>query len=93
MKLISRIKRQNNNTIAEAVAREVETKKEKVLKKNLINLLRDDKRGHKHAKYAERLDDFILKIVDRKEDPDMTAAISFEDQTIYISDGFLLEGI
>lgn len=82
-----------NKKLIEARAREVETKKEKVLKKYLMNLLRDDKRGHKHAKYAERLEDFILKIVDRNREPKMTAAISFDEQTIYISDGFLMGGI
>ena len=82
-----------NKKLIEARAREVETKKEKVLKKYLMNLLRDDKRGHKHAKYAERLEDFILKIVDRNREPEMTAAVSFDEQTIYISDGFLMCGI
>ena len=75
--------------IIEATAREVSTKREKVLKKRLLALLRDDGQGHKHAKYAERLEDFIIKIVSHKEDPRMTAAISFEEATIYISDGFL----
>lgn len=79
--------------IIEAAAREVRTKREKVLKKRLMALLRDDGQGHKHAKYAERLEDFILKIVSHKEDPEMTAAISFEEATIYISDGFLQEGL
>ena len=75
--------------IVEAPAREVSTKREKVLKKRLLALLRDDGQGHKHAKYAERLEDFIIKIVPFDEDPTMTAAVSFEDVTIYISDGFL----
>jgi hypothetical protein len=82
-----------NKNLIEARAREVETKRERVLKKYLMALLRDDKRGHKHAKYAERLEDFILKIVDRNKDPKMTAAVSFEEQAIYISDGFLIGGI
>ena len=82
-----------NKNLIEARAREVETKRERVLKKYLMALLRDDRRGHKHAKYAERLEDFILKIVDRNKDPKMTAAVSFEEQTIYISDGFLMGGI
>lgn len=82
-----------NKNLIEAQAREVETKRERVLKKYLMALLRDDRRGHKHAKYAERLEDFILKIVDHKKDPEMTAAVSFEEQTIYISDGFLMGGI
>ena len=75
--------------IIEATAREVMTRREQLLKKKLIALLRDDGKGHKHAKYAERLEDFIVKIVDSNEDPEMTAAVSFEEVTIYISDGFL----
>jgi hypothetical protein len=75
--------------ISEATAREVMTKREQALKRKLIALLRDDGKGHKHAKYAERIEDFIIKIVDRKQDPEMTAAVSFDDATIYISDGFL----
>lgn len=75
--------------IREATAREVSTKRERILKKKLIALLRDDGKGHKHAKYAERLEDFIVKIVPFDEDPSMTAAVNFEEATIYISDGFL----
>ena len=75
--------------IIEATAREVSTKREKVLKKRLLALLRDDGQGHKHAKYAERLEDFIIKIVDHKKNPRMTAAVNFDEATIYISDGFL----
>lgn len=83
----------NSTEIVEATAREVSTKRETVLKKRLLALLRDDRRGHKHAKYAERLEDFIIKIVPFDEDPEMTAAINFDDATIYISDGFLKGGI
>ena len=75
--------------IIEATAREVSTKREKILKKRLLALLRDDGQGHKHAKYAERLEDFIIKIVSYKENPRMTAAVNFDEATIYISDGFL----
>ena len=82
-------KKLNSTEIVEATAREVSTKREKVLKKKLLALLRDDGQGHKHAKYAERLEDFIIKIVPYDEDPEMTAAISFDEATIYISDGFL----
>lgn len=77
----------------EAAPREVMTKREKVLKKRLIALLRDDGKGHRHAKYAERLEDFILKIVSLEDDPEMTAAVNFEEVTIYISEGFLVGGI
>ena len=69
--------------------REFMTTKEARLKKKLIDLLRDDGHGHHHAKFAERLEDFIVKIVLRKDDPDMTCAVSWEDITIYISEGFI----
>ena len=77
--------------IIEAAPRETMTKREKALKKKLIALLRDDGKGHRHAKYAERLEDFIVKIVAIKDDPKMTAAVNFEDVTIYISEGFLTD--
>ena len=75
----------------EAAPREVMTKREKALKKKLIALLRDDGKGHRHAKYAERLEDFIVKIVALEDDPEMTAAVNFEEVTIYISEGFLTD--
>ena len=75
--------------VIEATEREIMTKKEQLLKKKLIALLKDDGKGHKHAKYAARLEDFIIKIVDSEKDPEMTAAVSFDEATIYISDGFL----
>lgn len=65
------------------------TQKEQALKKRLIALLRDDGKGHHHAKYAARLADFDIQIVPVKEDPNFTAAISFEDGIIYISEGFI----
>ena len=70
------------------VEKEFMTDKEQRFKQRLIALLKDDGKGHHHAKFAEKLKDFIIKIVDRREDPNMTAAISFETGTIYISDGF-----
>lgn len=75
--------------IKEAEEREFETATEKRLKKKLIALLRDDGKGHRHAKFANRLEDFIVKIVPRTEDPNMTAAVSWEEVTIYVSDGFV----
>lgn len=78
--------------IFEAAPREVMTKREKVLKKKLIALLRDDGKGHRHPKYAARLEDFMVKIVYLKDEPLYTAAINFEDATIYISEGFLNGG-
>lgn len=75
---------ENNTT-----KREFMTPREEALKKRLIKLLIDDGKGHKHAKFAGKLRDFIIKIVPRKTDPNMTAAVDFENITIYISDGFL----
>lgn len=75
----------------EAAPREVMTKREKALKKKLIALLRDDGKGHRHAKYAERLEDFIVKIVSLEDDPEMTASVNFKEVTIYISEGFLTD--
>lgn len=75
--------------VNEAAPRQTMSKKEKLLKKKLIALLKDDGKGHRHAKFAARLEDFIVKIVSLKDDPDMTAAVNFEEVTIYISEGFL----
>lgn len=69
--------------------KEFMTDKEEKLKKKLIALLRDDGKGNHHAKFAERLEDFIIKIVLRKDDPNMTCAVSWDDITIYISEGFI----
>jgi hypothetical protein len=77
--------------IIEAAPRELMTKREKALKKKLIALLRDDGKGHRHAKYAARLEDFLVKIVSLKDDPGMTAAVDFKEVTIYISEGFLTD--
>lgn len=62
--------------LVETTEKEFVAKQEKVLKNKLLALLRDDGQGHHHAKYAERLKDFLLKIVPRDEDPSFTAAIS-----------------
>ena len=75
--------------ILEAEKKEFMSKKEQALKKRLIALLKDDGKGHRHAKFAKRLEDFIIKIVDRETDPNMTAAVNWEAVTIYISSGFL----
>jgi len=76
--------------LIEAKARDFFSGREDQLKTALIELLRDDGRGHHHAKFAERLKDFDVKIVALKDDPEMTAAMDFEDGIIYISEGFLL---
>lgn len=67
------------------------TPREITLRKKLIALLKDDGKGHHHAKYAERLSKFDVNIVPVKENPDFTAAISFDDGVIYISEGFLVD--
>lgn len=74
--------------LSEAEKKEFMTKKEQALKKRLIALLKDDGRGHKHAKYAARLADFDIKIVPLDLEP-RTAAISFDKGIIYINEGFL----
>lgn len=75
--------------ITEAKEKEFESDAEKKLKRKLIALLKDDGNGHHHAKYAARLEDFLLKIVDREINPRMTAAINWEYDTIYVSSGFV----
>lgn len=69
--------------------KEIQTETEKKLKKKLLALLRNDGKGHHHAKYAARLEDFMIKIVPRAEVPGFIASVSWEDVTIYISDGFV----
>jgi hypothetical protein len=70
-------------------ARHFMTSTEKKLKNQLIKLLRDDGKGHYHAKYAERLAKFDVNIVPLKEDPHFTAAISYEHGIVYVGEGFL----
>lgn len=72
-------------------ARRYMTDREKKLRARLVALLRDDGKGHHHAKYAERLSKFDLNIVPIKDDPMFTAAISFNDGVIYIGEGFLTD--
>ena len=69
--------------------KEIQADTENKLKKKLLALLRDDGRGHHHAKYAKRLEDFLIKIVPRAVDPKFIAAVSWEEMTIFISDGFV----
>lgn len=79
----------NKHKLVEAKPREFMTDTEKRLKKKLIALLRDDGKGHHHAKYAERLEKFDIQIVPLKADPMFTAAISFDKGIILIGEGFL----
>ncbi|MBP5469608.1 MAG: hypothetical protein J6Z11_10235 [Candidatus Riflebacteria bacterium] len=62
---------------------------EEKLKSRIVKLLKDDGRGHHHAKYAARIARMPLKIVPRSEEPDFVAAVSWEQRTVYVSDGFV----
>lgn len=73
----------------EAAPREYKTDLEKRLKKKLIALLRDDGKGHHHAKYADRLELFDIQIVPLKVNPNHTADINFDRGIIRIGEGFL----
>lgn len=64
------------------------TDDEQKLKKRLIALLKNDGKGHHHAKYAARLADYDVNIVPIGKEPS-TAAISFDEGVIYINKGFL----
>ena len=67
------------------IARHFMTDRERKVKKALCQLLID--KGHR--KYAERFWKLDFNIIDSKKHPDFTAAISFDDATVFISDGFL----
>jgi len=67
------------------ITRHFMTDRERKVKKALCQLLID--RGHR--KYAERFWKLDFNIIDSKKHPDFTAAISFDDATVFISDGFL----
>lgn len=70
------------------ITRHFMTGRERSLRKTLCQLLID--KGHR--KYAERFFKLDFNIVDSKKHPDFTAAISFDEATVYISDGFLGSG-
>lgn len=70
------------------ITRHFMTDRERKVKKALCQLLID--KGHR--KYAERFWKLDFNIVDSKKHPDFTAAISFDEATVYISDGFLGSG-
>lgn len=79
-----------NNALLEssAIAKHFMTARERQVKKMLCQLLID--KGHR--KYAERFWKLDFNIIDSKKHPDFTAAISFDDATVFISDGFLGSG-
>ena len=70
------------------IARHFMTDRERKVKKALCQLLIS--KGHR--KYAERFWKLDFNIIDSKKHPDFTAAISFDDATVFISDGFLGSG-
>jgi hypothetical protein len=70
------------------ITRHFMTDRERKVKKALCQLLVD--KGHR--KYAERFWKLDFNIIDSKKHPDFTAAISFEEATVFISDGFLGSG-
>lgn len=70
------------------ITRHFMTDRERQLKKALCQLLIS--KGHR--KYAERFWKLDFNIIDSKKHPDFTAAISFDDATVFISDGFLGSG-
>jgi hemoglobin-like flavoprotein len=70
------------------ITRHFMTDRERKLKKRLCQLLKD--KGHR--KYAERFWKLDFNIVDSTKHPDFTAAISFDEATVFISDGFLGSG-
>jgi hypothetical protein len=71
-----------------AITRHFMTDREHKVKKALCQLLID--KGHR--KYAERFWKLDFNIIDSKKHPDFTAAISFDEATVFISDGFLGSG-
>jgi hypothetical protein len=70
------------------ITRHFMTGRERKVKKALCQLLID--KGHR--KYAERFWKLDFNIIDSKKHPDFTAAISFDEATVFISDGFLGSG-
>jgi hypothetical protein len=71
-----------------AITRHFMTDRERRTKKALCQLLID--KGHR--KYAERFWKLDFNIIDSSKHPEFTAAISFDEATVFISDGFLGSG-
>ena len=70
------------------ITRHFMTDRERKVKKALCQLLID--KGHR--KYAERFWKLDFNIIDSSKHPDFTAAISFDEATVFVSDGFLGSG-
>lgn len=81
---------QTNRALLEssAITRHFMTDRERQTRKALCRLLVE--KGHR--KYAERLFKLDFNIVSSAAHPDFTAAISFDEATVFISDGFLGSG-
>ena len=79
-----------NRALLEAsnITKHFMTREERAVKLQLCQLLID--RGHR--KYAERFWKLDFNIIDSKKHPEFTAAISFDEATVFISDGFLGSG-
>jgi hypothetical protein len=73
---------------ASAITKHFMTREEQAVKKQLCQLLID--RGH--TKYARRFWMLDFNIIDSKKHPEFTAAISFDEATVFVSDGFLGSG-
>ena len=79
-----------NRALLEAsnITKHFMTREERAVKLQLCQLLID--RGHR--KYAERFWKLDFNIIDSKKRPNFTAAISFDEATVFLSDGFLGSG-
>lgn len=79
-----------NRALLEAseITKHFMTREELRVKKQLCQLLID--RGHR--KYAQRFWKLDFNIISAKKHPEFTAAIDFEEATVYLSDGFLGSG-
>lgn len=73
---------------ASAITKHFMSSEEREIKRQLCQLLID--RGH--TKYARRFWMLDFNIINSKRHPEFTAAISFDEATVFISDGFLGSG-
>lgn len=65
---------------------------ERALKKKIVEILKDNGRGEKHALYAEFFKKYYdVNIVPLKEDPDFTAAVAGDERVVYVSEGFITD--
>lgn len=83
MKIYNRHKKR----LVEELARHFMTREELLLRKELVKLLI----ANNHPKFARRLAKFAVNIVELKDAPGFVAAISYDEGTVYISRGLLLD--